>query len=109
MARRPPAPGTTPRWGVAVIIAGAGLFAGLLPVAVNRGPTGEAPQAAVGIFSAPPAAGVPSTASSAPQSPLGEPSPEASSPSHAARPTTSPAAAGTSPRVEVALPTRRPA
>src|SRR5689334_6269034 len=69
MSRRPPPPGA-PRWGVAVIVAGAGAFAVLLPIAVTRSVPGGNTQP---VISDAQAAG-PSTTAPAP-SPAPSPAP----------------------------------
>src|SRR5215212_3709146 len=101
MPRRPPPVGA-PRWGVTVIVVGVAVFAGLLPVAINRGVSvEEASPAAVEIQAATPTTARPSKAA-APQSSSGEISTQASSPPAAPGPTTTAAPAGTTARVAAA-------
>src|SRR4051794_7024819 len=100
MPRRPPPVGA-PRWGVTVIVVGAAVFAGLLPVAINRGASvEETSTAAVEVQAATPTAALPSKAA-APRTSSGEVSTQASSPPAAPGPTTIAAPAGTSARAAI--------
>src|SRR5687767_13142886 len=107
MARRPPPPGA-PRWGLTVIVAGSGILAVLLPIAVNRGVMEGTPQPAVDArAAAPKAPTVPPRDKSATES-LSELFPPAPSVSPTPDPTTAVPAPATS-LVVASLPSRRPA